>query len=399
MDNKSGLTRAGATIDVSLQVGPDRSYPIIIERGIIDGVGKALAAILDSAGNGSAAVNGSAAGSDGATGSGVTALRRCAIITNPFVGGLYGDRLRKGLDEAGFDHFTIELGDGEEFKTLGEASSLYDRLIEERFERGGMLIALGGGVVGDMTGFVAATYLRGVPYVQVPTTLLAQVDSSVGGKTAVNHPKGKNLIGAFYQPRAVFIDPLLLKTLERRELGAGLAEVIKYGVIWNEGFFNYLADFHDEILTFDKHMDRAIERACEIKANIVATDEREAGLRSILNFGHTFGHAIEAVTGYTRFKHGEVVAIGMVMASALSERLGICEGGVTDRIRGLLDTFGLPVEASGLGAEDLVEAMTLDKKVIDGRMRFVLVKELGKVALEEVGRDEVEAFLKKGNPA
>ena len=383
MEKSSGITKDKATINVSLEAGPDRSYPLIVERGVIDGVGSALAAIMGIA--------------EGDAGASIATDRRCAIVTNPFVGRLYGDRLRAGLDEAGFSHFTIELGDGEEFKTLAEASSLYDRLIEERFERGGLLIALGGGVVGDMTGFVAATYQRGIPYVQVPTTLLAQVDSSVGGKTAVNHPKGKNLIGAFYQPRAVFIDPLLLKTLEKREFGAGMAEVIKYGVIWNEGFFNYLADFRDDIVAFGKPLDRVIERACEIKANIVSEDEREAGLRSILNFGHTFGHAIEAATGYTRFKHGEAIAIGMVMAAVFSERLGKCAAGVADRVRGLLSSFDLPVEATGLKAEDLMEAMLLDKKVVGGRMRFVLVKELGKVALEEVDRGEVEAFLKEGS--
>lgn len=358
------------TINVELEGGPSRSYPIVIERGSLDSVGKAVA--------------------------GLGLGPRCAVVTNPFVGGLYGERVRDSLVAAGFEPFTIELGDGEEFKTMAEASRIYDRLIEERMERSGVVVALGGGVVGDMAGFVAATYLRGVPYVQVPTTLLAQVDSSVGGKTAVNHPKGKNLVGAFYQPKAVLIDPEVLKTLEKRELSAGLAEVVKYGVIWEGGLFNYLLDECDEILALKGPMDRVIERSCGVKARVVSADEKEEGLRSILNFGHTFGHAIEAVTGYTRFKHGEAVAIGMVMAAALSERLGRCEAGVKERIIDLLERFSLPTGVTGLNGDEFLRALYHDKKVSGGRLRFVLATGVGEVVTEEVGRSEVEALLKEG---
>jgi 3-dehydroquinate synthase len=270
--------------------------------------------------------------------------------------------------------------DGEQYKTLAEASMIYDRLIEEKLERSTPIVALGGGVIGDITGFVAATYLRGVPYVQVPTTLLAQVDSSVGGKTGVNHPRGKNLIGAFYQPRAVFIDPDVLKTLDKSELRAGLAEVVKYGVIWDEGFFRFLEENTQGLSAVEDALVRAIERSCEIKAYVVKEDETEKGLRSILNFGHTFAHAIEAVTGYTRYKHGEAVSMGMVLAASFSARLGV---------------LGLPVEAPELRYEAVLGAMLVDKKVLSGCMRFVLTERIGKVVLRDVQSEEVEAFLRK----
>ncbi len=357
------------TINVELEQRQERSYPIYIERGILDEVGPGLGRL-------------------GLKG-------RCALVTNPLVRSICGERVIKSLEGAGFDVLTVEVKDGEQYKILAEASMIYDRLIEEKLERSTPIVALGGGVIGDITGFVAATYLRGVPYVQVPTTLLAQVDSSVGGKTGVNHPRGKNLIGAFYQPRAVFIDPDVLKTLDKSELRAGLAEVVKYGVIWDEGFFRFLEENTQGLSAVEDALVRAIERSCEIKAHVVKEDETEKGLRSILNFGHTFAHAIEAVTGYTRYKHGEAVSMGMVLAASFSARLGVCEETVADRIENLLKTLGLPVEAPELRYEAILGAMLVDKKVLSGRMRFVLAKKIGDVVLRDVQREEVEAFLRK----
>jgi 3-dehydroquinate synthase len=357
------------TIKVELEEQQSRSYPIYIERGCLDELGPGLSRLgLKS---------------------------KCVLVTNPRVGSLYGKRISKSLEGAGFDILTVEVRDGEEYKTLEEASKVYDHLIEARMERTTPIVALGGGVIGDITGFVAATYLRGVPYVQVPTTLLAQVDSSVGGKTAVNHPRGKNLIGAFFQPKAVFIDPDVLKTLDIRELRAGLAEVVKYGIIRDQGFFRFLEDNSQALLDLEDSLVSAIERSCEIKAQVVAEDETEKGLRSILNFGHTFGHAIEAVTGFGRYKHGEAISMGMIMAASFSLKLGLCDGAVVSRIANILETLGLPVEAPELAPEAIIEAMLVDKKVLSGRMRFVLVRDIGNVVVKEIPDEEVTAFLRK----
>ncbi len=354
----------------------ERSYTIEIKRGLLREIGPRLASL----------------------GFGT----RCALVTNPRVGGLYAERVRSSLEGAGFEVLTIELPDGEEYKNLAEISKLYDRLIESRMERGFPLLALGGGVIGDITGFVAATYLRGVPYIQIPTTLLSQVDSSVGGKTGVNHPEGKNLIGAFYQPSAVFIDPDVLKSLDPREVKAGLAEVVKYGVIRDEAFFRFLEEKAASLAAScdagpggngGDDIVKAIERSCEIKAEVVAADETEKGLRSILNFGHTFGHAIEAATGYMTFKHGEAVSMGMVMAAGLSESLGLCAGGTGRRIEKVLESMGIPVEPPGLAPDVLIPAMRLDKKVRAGRMRFVLVSGVGEVELREVSEEDIRGFL------
>jgi 3-dehydroquinate synthase len=247
-----------------------------------------------------------------------------------------------------------------------------------------------------MAGFVAATYLRGVPFIQVPTTLLAQVDSSVGGKTGVNHTLGKNLVGAFYQPRAVFIDPQLLSTLEARELRAGIAEVVKYGVIRDEPFLSFMEANVDGLLALDgEAVAHVIERSCEIKADVVASDELEAGLRAILNFGHTFGHAIEALTNYQEFRHGEGVAIGMVMAAELSASLGLCDETLARRLEKLLTSFSLPVQMpESIPIDDLIAALYLDKKVKDGAIRFILPEQAGKVVLREVSEEELRAGIK-----
>ncbi len=344
-----------------------RSYCIKIRRGLIDGAGAELRGL----------------GFNG----------RVAVITNPAVAALYGQRLHVSLKDAGFSATVIEVPDGEEYKNLAEAGNIYDSLISNRMERNSPIVALGGGVVGDIAGFAAATYLRGVPYVQVPTTLLSQVDSSVGGKTGVNHKMGKNLIGAFYQPRAVLVDPDALNTLDKREFNAGMAEVVKYGVIWDKEFFAFIEREAGNIVGLKDELIGAIETSCGIKAEVVGRDEKEEGLRSILNFGHTFGHAIEAIAGYGHYRHGEAIAIGMVLAAGLSAHLGLSGLEVRDRIKALLTRIGLPVEARGIDAGSFIRAMRLDKKVERDRIRFVLATEIGKVFLREVSEDELMGFF------
>ena len=250
-------------------------------------------------------------------------------------------------------------------------------------------------MVGDLAGFVAATYLRGVPYVQLPTTLLAQVDSSVGGKTAVNHSKGKNLIGSFYQPKMVIIDPGVLSTLDERDLSTGLAEMVKHGIIRDKVYFDSLKGHASKILALEPEVDDAISRSCEIKASVVSEDEKETGLRGILNFGHTFGHAIEAVAGYSTYRHGEAVSMGMVMAAGFSAELGLCDAALEGSIKELLDTLGLPTGAPELDPEDIFASMLLDKKVKAGRVNFVLLKGLGDVVIEEVDEESLRNYLKK----
>ncbi len=352
---------------INVELG-SRSYSIIIENGLLDAIGVHVRSL-------------------GYSG-------KAALVTNPTVYEFYGERVLKGLVAEGFAPVVIKVPDGEEYKNLSEASAVYDALIENRLERTSPIIALGGGVIGDLAGFVASTYLRGVPYIQVPTTLLAQVDSSVGGKTAVNHPKGKNLIGSFYQPRAVLIDPWTLHTLEERELKAGLAEVVKYGVIRDAEFFGFLESNYETLLKPGSgELTSAIERSCEIKADVVGADETEQGTRAILNFGHTFGHAIEALSGYGTFRHGEAVAMGMAMAAEFSTILGLCSVRDSDRIKGLLRSFGLPVEQPGIEAAAFIDAMRGDKKVSGGELRFVLVTEVGNVVVKEVAPEAVEDFL------
>ena len=302
------------------------------------------------------------------------------VVSNTTVAPLYLARLRAGLGERRVE--SCILPDGEQYKTLPTAATVFDALIEHRLHRDATVVALGGGVVGDIAGFAAACYQRGIGLVQVPTTLLAQVDSSVGGKTGVNHPGGKNLIGAFHKPVAVVADVDTLATLPDRELRAGLAEVIKYGLIWDPQLFEWLEAHVGEILARDAAaLQLAIARSCEIKAMVVAADEREQNLRAILNFGHTFGHAIEAATAYSRYLHGEAVALGMLMACELSARLGMVDGGVTARLRELLLAAGLPVEAPRIGAVTALGLMQMDKKVLAGSIRLVLLERLGKAAI------------------
>ncbi|BAU46637.1 3-dehydroquinate synthase [Sulfurifustis variabilis] len=307
--------------------------------------------------------------------------RRAAIVTNTTVGPLYLETLRAAL--AGHDPLVITLPDGEEFKTLETLNRVFDALLTARCDRRTTIVALGGGVVGDMAGFAAACYQRGVPFIQVPTTLLAQVDSSVGGKTGVNHPLGKNMIGAFYQPRAVIIDTDTLASLPDRELSAGLAEVIKYGLIRDPEFFDWLEANIDRLLDRDPEvLSCAIECSCRNKAEVVAADEREGGVRAILNLGHTFGHAIETGMGYGAWLHGEAVAAGMVMAADLSQRLGWLSGGDVARVERLIARARLPVAAPArLTPERMRELMNVDKKVLDARLRFVLLKRIGEAVI------------------
>ncbi|MED5622202.1 3-dehydroquinate synthase [Ideonella sp. BN130291] len=305
-----------------------------------------------------------------------------AIVTNTTVAPLYAERLQAALRPRYQRQLVITLPDGESHKDWASLNQIFDRLLAEACDRKTVLFALGGGVVGDMTGFAAACYMRGVPFVQVPTTLLAQVDSSVGGKTAINHPRGKNMIGAFYQPLRVVCDLDVLDTLPARELSAGLAEVIKYGPIADPDFLDWIEHNLDALLARDKAaLAHAVRRSCEIKAWVVAQDERESGLRAILNFGHTFGHAIEAGLGYGEWLHGEAVGCGMVMASALSVELGLMPPSFAERMRRIVQRAGLPVVGPALGVARYLELMSVDKKAEDGDIRYVLIEALGRAAM------------------
>lgn len=340
------------TLTVGLE---ERSYPIHIGSGLL-GQAKLLQSCLP--------------------------RKRVAIVTNTTVAPLYLDKLLQTLQAIDVAAIPIILPDGEEYKNAATLNLIYDALLSSHCERSTPLIALGGGVVGDMTGYAAATYLRGVPFIQVPTTLLAQVDSSVGGKTGINHPLGKNMIGAFYQPQLVLADTDTLNTLPDNELSAGLAEVIKYGLIRDLPFLEWLEPNMGKLLARDNAaLQYAIARSCRNKAEVVAADERESGERALLNLGHTFGHAIESGMGYGNWLHGEGVAAGTVMAADLSQRMGWISVQDVARIRNLLKQAGLPVVAPDLGTGKYLELMELDKKVEDGKMRFVLLKSLGRAVV------------------
>jgi 3-dehydroquinate synthase len=308
------------------------------------------------------------------------------IVSNATVAALYAQRLLDTLAARHRRVLVIELPDGEQFKDWTSLNLIFDRLLAEGCDRKTVLYALGGGVVGDITGFAAATYMRGVPYVQVPTTLLAQVDSSVGGKTAINHPLGKNMIGAFYQPRLVVCDLATLDSLPPRELSAGLAEVIKYGPIADASFLDWIETHLDDLRARDPAaLAHAVRRSCEIKAAVVAADEREADLRAILNFGHTFGHAIEAGLGYGQWLHGEAVGCGMVLAADLSARLKLVPAEFVQRLSRLCARAGLPVRAPRLaGAEQWLALMRLDKKAEGGEIRFVVIESVGRAGVRAV---------------
>ncbi|MBU0671843.1 MAG: 3-dehydroquinate synthase [Candidatus Margulisbacteria bacterium] len=350
-----------AKIKVELK---DRSYDIIVGSGILDELGENI--------------------KDEQLG------KKIFIITDPLVNDLYGDKLRSGLK--GFTHQTLEVPCGERYKNLKMASSLYDQLVKSAAHRDSVIIALGGGVIGDLAGFVAATYMRGINLIQVPTTLLAQVDAAIGGKTGVNHSRGKNLIGAFYQPKKVYIDIQALSTLPARELRTGLAEVVKYGVIEDADFFKFLeANSHhlntkafespDTLRAALKVWQIIVAESAKIKAKVVAKDETETGLRMILNYGHTIGHAIEALTRYKAYNHGEAVAIGMVAAARIANRMKMINQEAVLRIVNLLEKLGLPIEVKGLSAKKIINALQIDKKVREGKVQFVLPEKIGKVVI------------------
>lgn len=318
--------------------------------------------------------------------------KKVAIITNATVAPLYLAPLRNALESQGVEVVAITLPDGESHKNWEVLNRIFDALIEHRCERSTALIALGGGVIGDLAGFAAAVYQRGVPYIQIPTTLLAQVDSSVGGKTAINHPLGKNMVGAFYQPLAVISDTDTLSTLPDRELAAGLAEVIKYGLIRDLAFLDWLESNMPRLVRREPEaLAHAIERSCASKAEIVAQDEREDGVRMLLNLGHTFGHAIEAGMGYGDWLHGEAVGAGMVLAARLSQRLGHLEDRDVNRVTAIVKAAGLPVQAPDLGLGRYLDLMGHDKKVEGGRIRFVLLKRLGEAYVADQVRGEALA--------
>jgi 3-dehydroquinate synthase len=320
------------------------------------------------------------------------------IVTNTTVGPLYAKALHKALAGKFAQVHTVVLPDGEQFKTWQSLNLIFDALLSHGCDRKTVLFSLGGGVVGDMTGFAAASYMRGVPFVQVPTTLLAQVDSSVGGKTGINHPLGKNMIGAFYQPIKVVCDLDTLKTLPERELSAGLAEVIKYGPIYDMDFFTWLEANIDAILARQpSSLAHLVKRSCEIKAEVVGLDEREAGLRAILNFGHTFGHAIEAGLGYGAWLHGEAVGCGMAMAAQLSLRLGLVDALFVSRLTALIAKAGLPVSGPVLSTSDnagrYLELMRLDKKSEAGDIKFVLIDGPGRAIVRSAPEPMVRQVI------
>lgn len=311
--------------------------------------------------------------------------KKAVVVTNPTVHRLYGTQVLRSLAAAGFAAVPLEVPDSEQAKSLDWANAIYTALLINAFDRRSPLVALGGGVVGDLTGFAAATYMRGVPFVQVPTTLLAMVDSSVGGKTGVNHAMGKNMIGAFHQPKLVLMDLAVLKTLPREEFLAGMAEVIKYGVIWDHELFAYLEKHRDMILAQAQGpLEHIISRSCEIKAEVVSKDEREGGLRAILNYGHTVGHAIELLEHFA-MRHGEAVSIGMVYAARLAHRIGSCDASVPERVERLLQDYGLPTGLAALtrrpSVPQLLDAIQVDKKAEGGKVRFVLPKKIGEVVI------------------
>ena len=349
---------------VRVELG-ERSYGIRVEPGCLGALGKTARSFCPS--------------------------RSAVVVTDPKIGQLYAQAALSSLRASGLTAALVTIPAGERYKSLATTARLYREFLTARLDRGSLTLALGGGVIGDVAGFAAATYLRGISFFQVPTTLLAQVDSSVGGKVGVNLPAGKNLVGAFHQPRGVLVDPLTLRTLPRREVRAGLAEVIKHGIIYDREYFGFLRENMGPILDLDPDLiTRAIHRSCEIKAQVVAQDERESGLREILNFGHTIGHAVEAAAGYGRYRHGEAVAIGMVGEALIAERSGTAERGVVEAIRRTLAAAGLPTTLSGRVSLDAVLAsLAVDKKTRRGKVKFVLPTTIGTV----VRTDDIEPQL------
>lgn len=338
-------------IDIPVRLGP-RSYRILVGAGILGEAGAELARLKVG--------------------------RKVALVTDPSILSLHGDAVSRSLAHAGFDVTPVLLPEGERAKTLEVAASTWDRFLEAGLDRGSTVVALGGGAVGDLAGFAAATYMRGVNFVQMPTTLLAQVDASIGGKTAIDHPRAKNLIGAFHQPRLVISDTAALLTLPEREYRSGMAEVIKHGIVLDAAYF---ADVERAAAALRAREPAALERivagSCRLKASVVERDEQEAELRHVLNYGHTIGHAIEAITGYQRFAHGEAVSLGIAAEAGIAERLGVAKPGLRARQLAVLHALGLPVRGVGEPPERVIEALSRDKKSKDGRVPFILSPEIG----------------------
>lgn len=322
------------------------------------------------------------------------------MVSNPAIFRHYGERVIASLQSAGFEVNRCTIPAGERYKTLTSIQKLYDAALENRLERSSTMVALGGGVIGDMTGFAAATWLRGINFVQVPTTLLAMVDAAIGGKTGVNHPQGKNLIGAFHQPRLVLVDPQVLNTLPVREFRAGMAEVIKYGIIWDAQLFIQMeqSDRLDQLRYLDTGLlQEILSRSCQAKADVVGKDEKEAGLRAILNYGHTIGHAVESLTGYRVVNHGEAVAIGMVAAGQLAVNLQLWEQAAQERQLALIQKTGLPTQLpAGVDIEAIIDSLQTDKKVKAGRVRFVLPNQIGAVTVtDQVPAEQIRQVLRQ----
>jgi 3-dehydroquinate synthase len=352
-----------------VKLGP-RSYDIHIEPGCLGGLGKAMGDLFSSP-------------------------AQCLVISNTTVAPLYLQKISESLLQAGWQVSDCILEDGECYKTMDSFALIMDALMQARLSRQEPIIALGGGVVGDMAGFAAACYRRGIPFIQVPTTVLAQVDSSVGGKTAINHPYGKNMIGAFYQPKLVWIDPEVLNTLNQREIKAGLGEVIKYGLIRDAGFFGWINQHMDKALALDADvLAEMIHTSCRHKAEVVMADETEHGNRALLNLGHTFGHAIESITHYTGYLHGEAVALGTLMAARLSHQLGYAPAGIEARIQSCYESAELPVTIPDFDADVWLDAMGHDKKNIGNRIRYILLRDIGEAFLaDHVEPNDIRALI------
>lgn len=340
-----------------------------------------------------------AAGALGTVGAELAKLRvgrKAVLVSDPMVGRLHGEPVARSLQAAGFDLVRLSVPEGEQAKQLETAREMWDHLLDAGCDRTSTVVALGGGAVGDLAGFVAATYMRGMNFVQAPTTLLAQVDASIGGKTAIDHPRAKNLIGVFHQPRLVIVDPLVLTTLPEREFRSGLAEVIKHGIVLDAGYFEDLEANVPALLGRDlTTLERVVAGSCRLKARVVERDEQEAELRWVLNYGHTVGHALEAATGFRRWAHGEAVSLGIAAAARLAERLGIGSSAVTKRQLSLLAAVGLPVAGVQVEPAAVVEALARDKKSRDGRLPFVFAPEIGSFRLlSDVPREAVLEVLK-----
>lgn len=352
--------------DIFVDLGKD-SYSIIIDRGILSQVGTLISKVISP--------------------------RKAIIITDKIVEPLYGNVVLNSLSECKFDVKLVSLEPGEEQKSMAMAEVLYESLFDHEMDRKSLIVALGGGVLGDLAGFVASTFMRGIPFIQIPTTLLAQVDSSIGGKVAVNHPRGKNMIGCFYQPKAVFIDTDTLRTLPKAEITAGMVEVIKYGMIKDAAFFEYIEKHLPEILELEPAvLEEIIYNSCKVKTHVVELDEKEEGLRAILNYGHTIGHALEALTSYKKYRHGDAVAMGMIYASKIAMEMNLADESVLKRQESLFVKLGLSLKDTELNPDDIVSILYQDKKTIGGKLRFVLPTEIGTVIIND--RVNEETILK-----